>query len=162
MIEQIDDQQTKTTVTLDANELATVLGALRLFQREFEDREAFDIRESLPDHFAAGLMPLGTNDIDTLCERINMPSKDGTEDLSAAAKAAIIQAARDSFEAGSDDELEIDDNPKLSGSEDGVWVAAWVWVNKSEVLCSECHEPKGNGEGYDELCGNCADRQANE
>jgi hypothetical protein len=59
---------------------------------------------------------------------------DGTEDLSAEAKAKIIQYARDCFESPSNDELEIDDEPKLSGTDDGVWVAAWVWVNKEEAL----------------------------
>lgn len=92
---EIDDQQTKTSITLDTNELATVLAALRLFQREFEDRNAFDIRESLPDHFADGIMPLGTADIDTLCEKINTPARDGTEDLSTEAKAIDTAAAAD-------------------------------------------------------------------
>ena len=28
------------------------------------------------------------------------------------------------------DELEIDDTPAVSPSDDGTWVAAWVWVGK--------------------------------
>lgn len=42
--------------------------------------------------------------------------------------AEAIAAARDIYAAGSDDNIEIDDNPLLSHAESGVWVAAWVWV----------------------------------
>ncbi len=57
-------------ITFDTEELATVLAALRLFQREYEDFSGDAIREAWPDHFE-GIEPLGTDDIDTLCERIN-------------------------------------------------------------------------------------------
>lgn len=36
-----------------------------------------------------------------------------------------IELARDEYQ---DDDIQIDDNAALSQSEDGVWVAAWVWV----------------------------------
>ncbi len=42
--------------------------------------------------------------------------------------AEAIAAAREIYAAGSDDNIEIDDNPNLSHAESGVWVAAWVWV----------------------------------
>lgn len=68
---------------LDSSELATVLAALRLFQREFENVSAKQIAEIYPDHFSlvtpseddpdicTDPQPLGTEDIDTLCERLN-------------------------------------------------------------------------------------------
>ena len=58
----------------DASETATVLAALRLFQKEFRDCEAKDIYDHFPDHFLSGdrmLEPLGTEDINELCERIS-------------------------------------------------------------------------------------------
>lgn len=59
----------------DASNLATTLAALRLFQRTYEDHEAKDIYEAFPEHFAPvdGKQPepLGTEDIDTLCEQLN-------------------------------------------------------------------------------------------
>lgn len=43
----------------------------------------------------------------------------------------LIQTARDMYQ---NDDVEIDDNAKLSrNDEDGSWVAAWVWVRYEEV-----------------------------
>jgi hypothetical protein len=73
----------KTAIELDSSELATVLAALRLFQREYEDHDATSIAEAWPMHFDAQVnpldsdesevvpQPLGSLDIDKLCERIN-------------------------------------------------------------------------------------------
>lgn len=48
----------------------------------------------------------------------------------------IIQYARSHYATGSDNDLEIDDEPKLSAADDGTWVAAWVWVPDEEIeLC---------------------------
>jgi hypothetical protein len=68
-------------VQLDSSELATILAALRLFQREYEDCDAVSIADAWPMHFnvqgddpeelVVVPQPLGTKDIDTLCERIN-------------------------------------------------------------------------------------------
>jgi hypothetical protein len=41
-----------------------------------------------------------------------------------------IAAARDMYAS---DDVEIDDNPKLSHADDGVWVAAWVWVSREDA-----------------------------
>jgi len=61
------------TVTLDANDLATVLAALRLFQETYEGDHGRTIAERW-DHFQLDggkiLAPLGTEDIDRLCETI--------------------------------------------------------------------------------------------
>lgn len=41
------------------------------------------------------------------------------------AYAADVQRARDEYAT---DDVEIDDEPDISEAENGVWVAAWVWV----------------------------------
>ena len=62
---------------LDNSDVATILAALRLFQREYEDMDAIKVAEAWPEHFEATNpedvrpAPLGTRDISTLCERIN-------------------------------------------------------------------------------------------
>lgn len=55
---------------LDKSDLATILAALRMFQRTYRDRDAKAIRADWPEHFQR-IKPLGTADIDTLCERLN-------------------------------------------------------------------------------------------
>jgi hypothetical protein len=72
--------------TLDASDVATILAALRLFQSTYEDKDAVQIADVWPMHFNvrsdSGTResgeelevvpePLGTADIDELCERIN-------------------------------------------------------------------------------------------
>jgi hypothetical protein len=54
----------------DASNLATILAALRLFQRTYENKEPGFIRADFPDRFE-GIEPLGTDDINTLCEELN-------------------------------------------------------------------------------------------
>lgn len=39
-----------------------------------------------------------------------------------------IELARERYAFGSDDNIEIDDNAKTAPAEDGVWVAAWVYL----------------------------------
>ena len=56
-------------VKLNFKDIATILAALRLFQKEYRDKDSDVIREDWPDHFE-GVMPLGSDDISTLCERI--------------------------------------------------------------------------------------------
>ena len=63
-----------------------------------------------------------------------------------------------------DGEIEIDDNAPVSISEDGgAYVQAWLWIPAEDAgVCIECGEPNAdNGEGYEGLCGNCADRKEN-
>jgi hypothetical protein len=122
----------------DPSNLATVLCALRLFQREYEGCEAKDIYEAWPDHFPVvdGKQPepLGTDDIDTLCEELNCgPAQPPAPPDSK--QAAYIAQARSIY---ANDDLEIDDQAALSevneaGQPKGAWVAAWVWVNKEEA-----------------------------
>ena len=59
-------------------------------------------------------------------------------------------------------EVEIDDGAMVSeGDDDGAYVAAWVWVNKLDAgICTKCGAVNAdNGEGWDGLCGNCADKE---
>lgn len=74
---------------LDESDLATILAALRLFQREYEDCDSVTIADRWPMHFNVQVpggerggqdiseelvvvpQPLGSLDIDGLCERIN-------------------------------------------------------------------------------------------
>jgi hypothetical protein len=65
---------------LDESDVATILAALRLFQREYEDCDSVHIADAWPMHFAVSgegdemevtPQPLGSLDIDALCERIN-------------------------------------------------------------------------------------------
>lgn len=41
----------------------------------------------------------------------------------------ILQTARDLYAC---DDIQIDDGAALSETDDGTWVAAWVWVPKPE------------------------------
>lgn len=43
-----------------------------------------------------------------------------------------ISAAREQYADPSNNDIEIDDKPRLSKSEDGVWVQAWVWIYLNE------------------------------
>ena len=47
--------------------------------------------------------------------------------------AQYIDAARAGYAAGSDDDIEIDDNPTVSRGEGGAFVQAWVWVADGEI-----------------------------
>jgi hypothetical protein len=44
-----------------------------------------------------------------------------------------ITVARENHANPSSNEIEIDDDPKVSTSGAGAWIAAWVWVNCEEV-----------------------------
>ena len=65
---------------LDTSDVATILAALRLFQREYEDCDSVHIADAWPMHFNVQgdgddvevvPDPLGSIRIDELCERIN-------------------------------------------------------------------------------------------
>jgi hypothetical protein len=66
---------------LDASDVAAILAALRLFQREYKDCSIEEIGSFWPDHFSYDTdasmdqemdpEPLGAEAIDELCERIN-------------------------------------------------------------------------------------------
>lgn len=63
------------TRTFNKSDIATILAALRNFQNLYRGKNARDIRNDWPEHFTANngraIAPLGTDDIDTLCQDIN-------------------------------------------------------------------------------------------
>lgn len=110
------------THTLTARELATVLAGLRYWQRE-------GLTSCGGEHDIAtdggALAPLGSAEIDLLCERLNAPAPAAAQPELASVEE--IDAARDEY--GSDD-VEIDDGARASHTDAGVWVEAWVFVAK--------------------------------
>lgn len=63
-----------------------------------------------------------------------------------------------------DDELELDESAMVSKGDDaGAWVQCWVWVDDEAAgICRICGEANAdNGEGWDGMCGNCADKAYN-
>jgi len=57
-------------------------------------------------------------------------------------EAAIVEAARETYAVGSDDDVEVDDNAMVTriygegedGNElTGAWVQAWVWVSGEDI-----------------------------
>jgi hypothetical protein len=65
----------KDVLYLDASDVATMLAALRMFQQYYEGQSAEAIRDVQSEHFidhkGNWIMPLGTDDIDVLCESLN-------------------------------------------------------------------------------------------
>lgn len=54
----------------DKENTATILAALRLFQRTYQGKHGKEIRKDWPEHFK-GVRPLSSEDIETLCQEIN-------------------------------------------------------------------------------------------
>ena len=58
-------------------------------------------------------------------------------------EAAIVEAARETYAVGSDDDVEVDDNAMVTRIFEeadehtsrltGAWVQAWVWVNGEDI-----------------------------
>ncbi len=57
---------------LTDRELATVLAALRYWQDEMSPHAS---AAAYPEHFAKGIEPLTTEEIDELCSRLNHPGE---------------------------------------------------------------------------------------
>lgn len=67
--------------------------------------------------------------------------------------AAYIKAAIERWGTGSNGDLEIDGDPRVSASENGAWVQAWVWVSNTEAgICDTCGAVGAN----DGQCDDCA------
>jgi hypothetical protein len=176
---EIAEDASASNPLADASNLATVLAALRLFQRTYEGSGAEDIYEAFPEYFepvdGEQPMPLGTEDIDTLCEQLNFG--DGTAPATAEPgqtptprELAYINAAHKAIDGGcsfADEEIEIDDAPdckgnypKVSEGADGAFVSAWVWIeNEDAGICRMCGAiGSDDGEDFDGLCKSCADK----
>jgi hypothetical protein len=106
---------------MNPRELGTVLAALRLWQR-LGDRLGEPELAIATDEGA--FPPLTKDEIDGLCERINIGGshEDATPEE--------IARARERYAVTSDDDIEIDDSAKASRADDGTWVQAWVWLEK--------------------------------
>jgi predicted dehydrogenase len=90
---------------------------------------------------------------------LGLPVADEPDSQTGPRAEAYRKAAREQHE--DEGTLEVDDNAVVSfGDDDGAYVAAWVWVGKEEAgICRECGEVNAdNGEGFDGLCGSCADK----
>ena len=109
--------------TLNPRELGTALAALRLWQR-LGDRHGGPEMAIATNEGA--FAPLTEDEIDGLCERVNIGGsyEDATPEE--------IALARERYAAGSDNDIEIDDNAKVSRADDGTWVQAWVWLAQEE------------------------------
>ena len=121
-----------------ASDVATVLAALRLFQEFFLDQTDIDIADKWPEHFvvredgSVDPAPLGTDDIDTLCERIN------TEGLFGPAAAEVDNEP--------DYELDVEDPHQYTN----YYVHCGVqWWDEWSCWCNdECPECGGEIEPY--------------
>jgi hypothetical protein len=58
------------TIRLNDRELATVLAALRYWQQDLADNE--NEGPIIPDHFDEEVTPLTVDEIEALCERLNV------------------------------------------------------------------------------------------
>lgn len=102
---------------LSERELATVLAALRYWQREGLHSSGHEIEIATN---GGTLAAMAEGEIDALCERINTASRATPEQ---------IAEARAIYAAGSGDDVEIDDDAATSrGGDPGTWIAAWVWL----------------------------------
>jgi hypothetical protein len=61
------------------------------------------------------------------------PAKPKSRRSRRAIELEYISVARDNQAKPSSNTIEIDDDPRVSTSEAGAWVAAWVWVDCEEV-----------------------------
>lgn len=53
-------------------------------------------------------------------------------DKEAQATPEEVQAARNEYAVGSDDNIEVDDNAQASRGDDGTWVAGWLFLSNKE------------------------------
>lgn len=53
------------------------------------------------------------------------------DDLPVSAAKLIIQSAVQEYEC---DDIQIENNPRISVGDNGAWVQAWVWVSTEDIL----------------------------
>jgi len=115
---------------LDKREFATVLAALRFWQSKLgPDRYPAQARarQDFEAYFEDGkkFAPLSAEEIDSLCERINVG--EGEKDVQ------FREAAKKQFHR--EGEIEMDDDAVVArgDDEDGAYVEAWVWVDAESL-----------------------------
>lgn len=67
-----------------------------------------------------------------------------------------------------DEDFEVDNNIVSEGEDNGAYVMGWRWASfsgtefdkEADDKCRKCGEPNDDGEGWNGLCGNCADIEA--
>lgn len=64
-------------------------------------------------------------------ERLNAPAAPASVAQERATPEEILRA-RQRYAEGSDDNIEVDDNARVSRGDGGVWVQAWVWLVKPD------------------------------
>lgn len=89
------------------------------------DKVEADERSVLDDDGLDALIELhnARDDIRALAQAV-LDRRHATPDL--------IEAAREAYAHGSDDNVKVDDDALVSRGEDGTWVQAWVWVRNTE------------------------------
>ena len=143
---------------LDSRETAMLLHALRTVQCQGRIEGC---AAGMCEHFA-DVDEMTNAEIDDLCERVNFADvkvKPGDEyQTSEQAKAYRNAAMRQA-----DSDVNVDQDAIVSVCDPGragAWVAAWVWVTDTDAgVCRMCGAVNAdNGEGFDGLCGECADK----
>ena len=116
--------------TLNKREFATILAALRLWRSKIgPDRypAQANSRMDFEAYFEDGerFAPLSKEEIDSLCERINVEDDEVDKAFRAAAQKLV---------AGDEGSVEVDDEALVSRAddEDGAYVEAWIWVEAPE------------------------------
>ena len=115
---------------LDKREFATVLAALRLWQSSLgPDRFPAQARahDDFGPFFEDGkkFAPLSKEEIDSLCERINVEEDETDKAFRVAAKRLVHREGT----------VEVDDDAVVSRGDDeeGAYVEAWIWVEAERL-----------------------------
>jgi len=144
--------------TIETDELATILAALRFYQEKGQGDPA-NRSDAIHDIATAcdQVVSLGAEAIDDLCERLNTSNSvesttaQSLEDqfrglltrglIPATVRQIMAEGDHDNYalhieearKRWATDELEIDDAPEVSEASGGCWVAGWVWVSDEDA-----------------------------
>ena len=126
-------------MVIQGRELATVLAALRFWQRKAMGGDPeLDIATD-----GETIDALSDAEIDTLCEQLNEAA-----DPEFFATPDEIDRAREQY---ADDDIQIDDGARASRTHDGLWVEAQVWLSE-EFIEDECETDAEQREVHAENC----------
>lgn len=109
-------------IRLDEREHATVMAALRYWQREGLNSGGHEIEQIATN--AGALEPMDAAEVNRLCERVIMSPQQASPKL--------LEVARENYAAPSDDDIEIDDDAATSEADEGTWVMAWCYVRRED------------------------------